>query len=220
MQRKTLLLDFDGVVFKNHKLHKVVANRCEQFMHKYVKVRDQETLTRCNKSLYETTGHTLLGLQRLGYNITFEDFNNYVYKDIDFKNNLKDISEEHVRDIHALKKIQKHCEVNNYGLYIFSNAPDIWCDSICEILLGYSVPSTYIYTNNILKPNPYSYIRVQQYCDSDEYIFVDDKLGNLLNVPVNGRWTCMWLNGCETKKINSRLFFIESLDDMLSLDVV
>jgi FMN phosphatase YigB (HAD superfamily) len=221
MVHKTILLDFDGVVFKNHHLHTVVGRKCEQFVNRYVRVKDQKTLKLVNKSLYETTGHTLLGLQKLGYDICFEEFNDFVYKGIDYTSVKARVSEEQETELSYVKKIKSYCDQNpNTDVRIFSNAPDIWCNTISEELLSFTLPTTYDQTKNILKPDAESYIAIEAQLPSQKYVFVDDKLCNLLNVPKNGKWTSVWMNADESLRVKDDLLFVRSLDELFSLDVV
>lgn len=221
MVHKTILLDFDGVIFKNHHLHNVVGRKCEQFVNRYVRVKDKQTLKIVNKSLYETTGHTLLGLQKLGYDICFEEFNNFVYKDIDYTSVRAYISEEQERELSCVKKIKSYCDQNpNIDFRIFSNAPDIWCNTISEELFSFTIPTTYDQTKNILKPDEAAYVAIEKQLPSQKYVFVDDKLCNLLNVPINGKWTSVWMNPDESLCVDDNLLFIRSLDELFSLDVI
>lgn len=217
MVNKSLLLDFDGVVFKKHRLHDVVGYRCEQFVKKYININHHPTLKEMNKSLYESTGHTLSGMHKLGYDISFEDFNKYVYKDIDYRKELSELHSYHYRDINSMRKLMKNYK-DVYDIKIFSNAPDEWCNNISWILFGIMIPTTYNYTGNILKPNSQCYELIEKNINQEEYIFVDDKINNLINTPQNGKWHNIWMNpDTPVMKINSNTTLIRNLEDLLNI---
>lgn len=205
-----LLLDFDGVVLRNHSIHKLVVERCNNFVHKVVKCKDKEFATRLNKELYYNAGHTLYGLNKLGYKgVDEKDFEEYVYKDINYNDYLYNVRETHKEDIESFNNLEDYCKKNNIKMRFFSNAPDIWCYSICNKMGISEIPSTYSFMS-CLKPEPKSYADVEFNLGSDVYVFVDDKLTNLLNTPYN--WKCVWM--CETDNlvVNDRLTMIKNLN--------
>ena len=199
--KNTLLLDFDGVVFKNHKLHNLVSHRCEMFVSKYniPKV--------INKQLYQSTGHTIIGLKRLGVKPvpTIEEFNEYIYKDIDYKSIINSIDDKQKK---TLKKITRITTP-----YIFSNAPDVWCDTISEILFNKQFPTTSKFTGSLVKPDPRAYMKIEKHLKSDHYIFVDDKIENLPYI--SPKWTRIWMNDTYSMKVQDDLYFITDLDHLI-----
>jgi FMN phosphatase YigB (HAD superfamily) len=208
---KLLLLDFDGVIFKNNKMHNVVSQRCEYFVNKYIKT---SIPSKINKQLYQSTGHTLLGLKKLGIKPipTIDEFNDYVYKDIfkDFnhKTFLDSIDEKQKKELTILKKISK-----TNPPYIFSNAPDIWTNTITEILLDTVFPTTTSITSPYIKPNKIAYIKIENHLKDNSFVFIDDKIQNLPFV--SSKWTRVWLNDEDNLKISEDFYFIKSLEELV-----
>lgn len=215
-----LLLDFDGVVLRNHNIHKVVVDRCTNFVHKVVKCPNKEFASKLNRELYYNAGHTLYGLNKLGYNgVNEKDFEKYVYKDINYNDYLYDVKDTHKSDIESFKKLETHCKKNNIEMLFFSNAPDVWCHSICNEMGISKLPTTYSFMSR-LKPEPQSYMDVDLHLKSDLYVFVDDKLTNLLNTPNTTKWKCVWMDNSdysEYLRINNRLTMIKDLTDVCEL---
>lgn len=206
-----LLLDFDGVVLRNHAIHKKIIDRCTNFVHKVVNCKDKSFASRLNKELYYNAGHTLYGLNKLGYNgVNEKDFEDYVYKDINYNDYLYDVKDTHKDDIQSFKNLENYCKKNNVPMKFFSNAPDIWCHSICNKMGITELPTTYSYMSR-LKPEPPSYNDVDLHLNSDLYIFVDDKLTNLLNTPDNSKWKCVWMCETDNLNVNDRLTMIKDL---------
>ncbi len=213
-----LLLDFDGVVLKNHPIHKVVVDRCTNFVHKVVKCPNKEFASKLNKDLYYNAGHTLYGLNKLGYEgVNEKDFEKYVYKDIDYNDYLYNVTETHKSDIESFKHLETHCKKNNIEMLFFSNAPDIWCYSICNKMGISQLPTTYSYMSR-LKPEPQSYMDLDLHLNSDLYVFVDDKLTNLLNTPNTNpnKWQCIWMHNTYLQ-VNNRLTIVKDLKEVCEL---
>lgn len=211
---KTILLDFDGVIFREHALHNIVSRRCRQFVKRYVRVKDPHVLREINKSMYESTGHTLLGLKKLGYNISRDEFNKYVYDHIDYGSHLKEISPVQRQEIEHLKLLKDKCLDEKWDLHVFSNAPDFWCNTISHELFNFTLPTTTAFTNGYFKPDERSYKGIDAHFNASSYVFVDDKMVNLLNVPKDGRWSCVFMNDHVTQT-TTHLNLIQSLGDLL-----
>lgn len=211
MAKLSLLLDFDGVILRNHPIGNIVVKRCQSMVHKSMKHVDFESCKKVNKQLYESTGHTVLGLQRLGYkDISIPEFDQLVYEKIDYKMELAEIHKTHHQDIQSINNIYKWCEASGVDMWIFSNAPDSWCYSISHMMDIPVLPSTRSLVSS-LKPNPECYLDVRKKVKSDKYVFVDDKMINLVNAPQD--WTCVWMN--DSKHNLSKNFSV--IDDLIDL---
>ena len=207
---KTLLLDFDGVIFRNNRLHNVVSHKCEGFVKKHIKTTLPNEI---NKQLYQSTGHTLIGLKKLGVKPlpTIEEFNDYVYKDIPYSDVLSSLDDKQTREIKSLKRI---CNITTP--YIFSNAPDIWTNTITELVFDTQFPTTTQFTNPYIKPDRTAFLKVEKHLKSDHYIFVDDKIQNLPFI--SSKWTRVWMNDKDTLKVQDDLYFITELEMLLYME--
>jgi FMN phosphatase YigB (HAD superfamily) len=171
--------------------------------------------TDINKSLYQSAGHTLLGLQKLGYETSLDDFNKYVYGGLDYSILRDDLSDLHKHDVEVMKTMKSMCADNGVDVYIFSNAPDVWCDTVSEALFSFTFPTTSSFTNGLFKPNPFTYTKVDQHLNSDRYFFVDDKIINFVNMPKTGKWKGCWLNNEEMSQDND-ILFAKDLSDVVN----
>ena len=211
MTKLSLLLDFDGVVLRNHPIGNIIVKRCQALVHKSIKHVDVESCKKINKQLYESTGHTVLGLQRLGFmDLSISEFDKLVYEKIDYKVELATIADTHKKDIQGIRNIYKYCEEAGIDTWIFSNAPDSWCYSISHMMDIPILPSTRSLVTT-LKPNPQCYAEVEKKVKSDKYIFVDDKMMNLVNAPEG--WTCVWMSDTK-ERLSDTFFAIEDFDDL------
>ena len=196
--KKAVLLDFDGVVLKKSPGHRIITQRCESFVNKFVRCNDRESVENLNKHLYRTSGHTLLGLRKLGYDISIEEFNHHVYtsdicnkvvpSEAD-KAELQEFCDEYVKRLHGNEEGvggETQC-----SLYISSNAPDIWCKTILEKMdvdvdLFQMVGSSDV---QYLKPQPEYYAGVHEKIKADHYAFVDDSRINLMPLVDSQQWS-------------------------------
>ena len=206
-----LLLDFDGVILRNHRISNIIVNRCQSMVHKCIKHLDFESCKRINKNLYESTGHTVLGLQRLGYkDLLISEFDELVYQKIDYKVELSDISSTHASDIENVKNLYNYCKTKGIDMWIFSNAPDSWCHSISHMMDLPILPSTRPHVST-LKPDPKCYLEIERKIKSDKYIFVDDKMMNLMKAP--DHWTCVWMSDLQ-QDVSDNFSVIKSMKNL------
>jgi FMN phosphatase YigB (HAD superfamily) len=167
-----------------------------------------------NKNLYERYGHTLIGLNKLEYDISIEEFNDFVYKDINYKVLLNNIKSTNKRDIDHFHKLEYYCKDRDIDMMICSNASDEWCHEISRAMGIRELPTTSSITN-LLKPQPkfYKDIEISLNNNGDnEIIFVDDKLMNLRNLD----WNCFLLSN-NIMRFSNKLCMIEDLIDLCFL---
>jgi FMN phosphatase YigB (HAD superfamily) len=178
-----LLLDMDGVILRNNTAHKHIAFRCQQYVRKITGIKNPIKVSILNKQLYESTGHTFLGLKNLGYPINLDEFNEYVYDDMSIIKNIN------AKETNQLTLLKKKCEDKNIKIYIFSNAPIIWSHTILSHM-NCDIP---ILSSEYLKPQ-IEYYNIVESIISEKILFVDDKLMNIMPVINRKRWTTYLFN--------------------------
>jgi len=207
---KVLLLDFDGVIFKNKGALQIVSNKAARFVKNNVKLSNKDSHI-VNKYLYKSFGHTLYGLNNLGYNINIKDYNDYVYKNINYKYFI--INKSDVKDI---KVIIERCKKYNIKIYIFSNSPKCWCDNILDCMNIDKNNMRYIDTMNLLKPDKELYDKIEKENQDSKIYFVDDSFINFKHTLLNPKWKNIMF---DTKKIhiesNINLKIINNLYDII-----
>ena len=188
--KRALLLDFDGVVLRHKYSDKIVISRIEKFVSRYIKV-NPSTLSKINKDIYTSTGHTVLGLQNLGFDANIEEFNEYVYGRLNYDFLFNNIRRTHEKDIRILIGLKEYCDKNDVALNIFSNAPKIWCDGVLsqmseELLSMNNIEN--IIGKNVLKPGLSVYSIIEKKLHFDKFYFVDDKFANFMPVYNSTKW--------------------------------
>ena len=124
---------------------------------------------------------------------------------------MNEADDQQKKEIRTLKKISQITTP-----YVFSNAPDIWTNTITEILLDTVFPTTSNVTTPYIKPNLKTYKKIETHLKSDSYIFVDDKIQNLPYI--SPKWTRVWMNDTENLKLQKQLYFINELEELFYID--
>jgi len=179
---KYVLLDFDGVIYKNHFAHRMIAERSSRFCSQYLNKCSDYGLDKMHMHLYKTYGHTVIGLQKMGFDVNVQEYNDYVFS----KLNLYGMDNEFDNKKEFLDMIA-HCNANGVGVYIFSNAPSNWVIPLlekmnCEVNEGDIIEPIY------LKPTEEMYDLVDERFKGDKIYFVDDNLVNFQNLYKRDNW--------------------------------
>ena len=183
-----LLLDFDGVILPK-KYNKIVSVKATQYVQKFIKLPYKEANI-MNKYMYTTFGHTVKGLEKLGYKTDIEDFNRYVYHDINYNALFKNIHKDTDVNINDLDYI-----IDKFNPLIFSNSPKIWYKTALNYM---NIDIKSINMGTYLKPDPQIYKDLEKLTDKKIY-FVDDNFINFSNTILNPRWENIMLDDLEIK---------------------
>jgi FMN phosphatase YigB (HAD superfamily) len=229
---KILLLDMDGVVFRQPHVYKFVSMRVVSYVQKKLKPIltdiNYHYAEQINTMLYTSYGHTLIGLNSIfNTNIDMNEFNRAVYDDITlnymryFKYDPKVIeySNEVRQTIHR-------CHEKDIPVYIFSNAPICWSNAILE------ATDLVIEKNNILgpehplfdeggqlKPMPRLYNGVERllcyrHGEKSEIIFMDDSISNLRPCIHMEKWKPILLNQDMPKLNTYKISLVSNIKDL------
>lgn len=176
--KRTLLLDVDGVLIRDQNLLNHVKNNVVRYVR--TKLPACSDPIQVNNLLYKSYGHTAIGLEK-EYGIDTSDFNNKVYtpRVLEHLYDVLDYSDEFSRDSKTIRRILSM----GYDVELFSNAPLVWTEPVRDALDSFRV----INGGEYLKPNLESYLHVND--NSVDYIFVDDKMCNLLPSLFFKNWT-------------------------------
>lgn len=194
-----LLLDVDGVIFRDKAMHSRVANNICRFVQKTVNPYTPLVRVRkINELMYKNYGHTYIGLNKIYDNtIHLKEFNEAVY-DEELIDALKRCNVD--ENAYNAKSIFDVCKSDGVPVYLFSNAPYIWCRTVME---NYNIPlaEKYFLTPDSavhdgeldiqrLKPTKECYQKVLKYLFDQhgyktKWIMVDDQLTNLSNLTEN-----------------------------------
>jgi hypothetical protein len=174
--KKTVLLDVDGVLVRD----RVLLNHVKNSVVRYVKTKipKEYSPTQVNNLLYKTYGHTAIGLEK-EYGVDASDFNNKVYTPhiLDHLYDFLEFSDEFSNDLKIVRKILSM----GYDVELFSNAPLVWTEPVRHAIDSFRVNNA-----EYSKPNLESYLRFDK---SVDYIFVDDKMCNLMPSLFFKNWT-------------------------------
>ena len=181
---KTLLLDFDGVIFNNPRMNRMIQHRATIYFQHYTQV-PYKVASKLNAKFYKNYGHTVTFMKDImeyPNEVNVQDFNEFVYS----TKTLDTISKEmRQSDIHlaslwgdTIAEFREH----DYAIKIFSNAPQNWIHRCLEDFpdydLKYMFDDCFCFDNlNFMKPKKESYMEV--YDHEEKIVFVDDSVDNL-----------------------------------------
>lgn len=172
---KTLLLDVDGVLIRDKCLLDHVKYNAVRYVSKKLPTVHA---SRTNSLLYKAYGHTAIGLEK-EYDIDASDFDAWVYTPqlIEQLEEFIETSDEFKHDVKTIRGIL----TMGYDVELFSNAPLVWTEPVRRAIDDFRVNNG-VYS----KPNIDSYTRFDK---SVNYVFVDDKMCNLLPSLFFKNWT-------------------------------
>lgn len=223
---KVLLLDFDGVVLKNKIADSKVAKRAGIYTWKSINnVRSKQSAISISQAedicynLYKGYGHTLCGLKDMGLDVSLKDYNDLIYKTIDYK-----VVRQTNNDMNDVRNLIQFCKNKNIDMFMFSNAPKTWMESTLEndTDIIESIPDVRdilkISENDemYLKPQSYIYDALEKRFQDTKCIFVDDNISNFRYVMHNSNWkkiVCSTVN----KKINNDMFIADAIKGVLEV---
>lgn len=191
-------IDFDGVILRNHPIQTIVAKRCNAFVAKKMSLEAPRAEAK-NKELYETTGHTLLGLKKIGVRTSLKEFNEFVYNHINYEEELANFEHTHYADIDGLDSLLHVCHDENITPFVFSNAPSTYVYEILKRMAKTPHLINHLHTadqvtKDLLKPDKDAYHAIERnFTGKNPYrpasfIFIDDKLNNLLPTLIRPNW--------------------------------
>ena len=191
-----LVLDYDGVVFRNPYAMEMVSNRSAQYVSKKLKMSFSNAKM-VNSTRYKVHGHTVKYLNDIGYDATLEEYNDFVFGEFDWDDlyrNVQDSDYDPIIDVLLLNKVQ------NQKCVLFSNAPRVWVNKTLEIL---GADQTALFdiivtceTLDELKPAPTLYEDIEECYPEDDLLFIDDSILNLHGL--GKRWKTHWFKPKES----------------------
>jgi FMN phosphatase YigB (HAD superfamily) len=160
----------------------------------------QVNATSLNRQFYKAHGHTCIGLHKYKSHEkkytnqlidTVAEYNDYVFSKLNYDDILCNVSKKDILHLERILSISDELySIDNMG--IFTNAPLSWCENIfalCDMDIYKYFHPDQIFTSDEghLKPLIQSYQNVEKLV-SNEILFIDDSISNLLPVVHNDKW--------------------------------
>lgn len=208
--QKTLLLDFDGVLYSNKFAHKVIAERSTRYCNKFVKSHNASFLDNFHRHLYKTHGHTVLGLQKIGYDASITDYNNEVFSNLNFMGMENEF--DNTKTINDLIYCLSSCNIDTY---LFSNAPNSWTVPLLK-QMNVKISEDNVLQLPHLKPTKELYDTIEYIFGNNQLIFVDDNMINFSPIFQNKKWKKV-LFADTSHDLRNDLVVIQDLDSIKGL---
>ena len=188
---RRVLIDFDGVVYNNHKTFSYVNSRSVKYTADRLKVSYSQAAV-LNLKNYKLKGHTIFATDT-----SIQDYNDYVFNEYMISDVLYNQYEE--TDTIRLRHLVHQKAELDLDLILCTNAPLRYCDRILE-LSGFKLhdvfsPSHYFTSDSVskVKPDPAFFEYVQSKVDRDgsemgPLWFYDDSSVNIAAAQHNTKW--------------------------------
>lgn len=198
-----LVLDYDGVIFKNPYAMEKVCDRSAQFVSKKLNM-SYNNARMVNTTRYKVYGHTVKYLNDVGVDATLAEYNSFVFENIDWDDiemNIRSMDYDQVADLHMLNEFQGQKSI------LFTNAPRTWIEGTmgCMGIDPESVFESMFTCERLeeLKPNLAVYELIEHIYPQTDLLFIDDSILNIHGL--GHRWNPYWFKpydniyqcGCE-----------------------
>lgn len=220
----TILLDFDGVLFRNNRVHDYIKHKSIKYLRNNHKMRQKfpygmdtyEMASKINEIGYKTMGHTSMLIDKSTKSVL--DYNDYVFDDSTLlftRNSL-------TADDYKLLDDVAHClQRTNKRIGLFTNTPMRYCTTIIDPLLQDVDLRHALYSNaftsdtGLVKPYTKFYKVVDKALhvseNPSEIYFIDDTFLNINQVFKNRKvLKNNWFPICIDSR-NSLLDYLECL---------
>ena len=191
----TILLDFDGVVFDNPRVHALITERSVAFTQRRLKLRTLKEARYINSSLYPIKGHTARILDDPN---DIHEYNREVFDEsfLYQVHTLVDSNDIH----HAQRLVSLRKRVpKKYTFHLCTNATRSYCETIFHAM-GLSMSDlfdmSYVFTseNGLVKPQPEFWKHIEHTCPEQRLTLVDDSPLNILGINALPRWDAVLIN--------------------------
>lgn len=192
---KHLLLDFDGVVFKNKSALNYQKMKSINLIQKYSPNLDKKFIKEIKKNWKPKYKHTTTLIKNLfNYNISVNEYFNEIYNCNEFISLSENIDDETMINMKHFNNLVKFAECSDISWSIFTNSHIDWV-----LYFSHLYGFTDINTDNIIwnntkqsccfKPYEYSFYRIENiYPRVSNFIYVDDTKENIETIKNNKRW--------------------------------
>jgi beta-phosphoglucomutase-like phosphatase (HAD superfamily) len=187
-----ILLDFDGVIFNNKRVHTIVADRSVNYVQRRLNLRTAQEARYINSSTYPVKGHTALIFE--DDKTAIHDYNKRVFDDTLLYQVRSSIdSRDHA---HANRFISLRSRVpKQFKFHLCTNATLSYCEHVLNEL---NMPMDYehVFTSDggMVKPKAEFWTQVEDTFPEGKLTLIDDSPLNILGVMTRDRWDAVLIN--------------------------
>lgn len=222
----TILLDFDGVLFKNKRVHDYIKHKSIKYLRNNNKMRKKfphgmdtyEMASKINEIGYKTMGHTSMLIDKSTKSVL--DYNDYVFDDSTLLFTRNSLTAD---DFKLLDDVAHCLQRTNKQIGLFTNTPMRYCTTIIDPLLQDIDLRHKLYSNaftsdiGLVKPDIKFYTVVDKTLhiseNPSEIYFIDDTFLNIHKVFENKeKMKNRWFPICINSK-NMLLDYLEALSE-------
>lgn len=198
-----ILLDFDGIVFRNRNVQNEVTERSIRFVKKHGHFKTDSDALYFNATRYPVEGHSALLLPKYrSVRKAVRDYNDAVFDEhlmYTIRNSVNEGDQRHVQRMLAIK----HTLPSDVQFHLCTNAPLRYVEQVMNSLalpmdLLFDTKNSFTSDDDLVKPQAEFWDTVERhpyFSDHTSTIeLVDDSLVHVLSVKDRARWMPHYIN--------------------------
>lgn len=198
-----VLLDFDGILFRNRNVQKEVTERSIRFVKQHGHFKTDQEALYFNATRYPVEGHSALLLPKYQCaKKAVRDYNDSVFDEhlmYIIRTSVNEDDQRHARRVLAIKRALP----TDVEFHLCTNAPLRYCEQVMNSLalpldLLFDTKCSFTSDNDLVKPQPEFWDSVEKhpyFSDHTSTIeLVDDSLVHVLSVKDRARWMPHFIN--------------------------
>lgn len=198
-----ILLDFDGIVFRNRNIQNKVTEKSIQFVKKHGHFKTDQEALYFNATQYPVKGHSaLLSPKYRSVRKAINDYNESVFDEqlmYTISNTVNEDDHRHVQRMLAIKRTLP----SDVRFHLCTNAPLRYCEHVMNSLalpmhLLFDTECAFTSDHDLVKPQPAFWDAVEKhpyFSDKTTTIeLVDDSLVHILSLNDRSRWIPHFIN--------------------------
>jgi phosphoglycolate phosphatase-like HAD superfamily hydrolase len=202
------LLDFDGVLFSNPRVSRMIQSRSVDFIRKHMNISRREA-EHVNMTWYPLHGHTALVIRHeTDTRRAVERYNREVF-DEEFMYKISEYIDD--RDRNHLERVLIAMHGKDGPYHLCTNAPLSYCEQVLHYM-GYTASDlfdmTHVFTsdNGLVKPLDAFWDYVERSLPPEEKIrLLDDSAVNILSSGIRPNWNSLLIRN-DAQLFNALLF--------------
>lgn len=192
---KHLLLDFDGVVFKNKSALDYQKTKSINLIQKHSPNLTKNHIKKIKEDWKPKYKHTTTLIKNLfNYNISVQEYFKEIYNSNEFIDLSTNFNEETHYNMKQFINLVKFAEYSDISWSIFTNSHIDWVLYFSHLYGFTDINQKNVIWNNTnefynFKPHEYSFLKIENmYPYIDKFLYVDDTEININTIKNNKRW--------------------------------
>jgi len=209
-----ILLDFDGIIFRNRNVHNKITEKSIQFLKSKGNFHSDKYVCYFNSTRYPIKGHSALILPKGNTEKAIKEYNDTVFDEPLMHFIRKSVNEDDQRHVRRILEIKRTLP-SDATFHLCTNTPLRYCEEVMNSLalplnLLFDTSCSFTSDNNQVKPQPTFWDSVEKHPYFHNYTntieLVDDSIVNIVSLKDRARWMTHYINNDQ-----NLYYFLKSL---------